>query len=282
VIATLPSGVQAWFDPDSFRRFGRNEWPYYDGVPDRDPMRILPEDVQVTVSMNSFVNTGADDQLQRAAIGNGRHRRRLSRCEVVSEADRPDSPPFDTLVAATLCPRDQFLLLVENRSGGERSVHGRLGEGSVVAAQFRPGRDRTGDVHAAAVGDFGAESVQGRGQFGGVDRCRRRHRRRQFSDQLGWPPAGLVVTQRGEGGIGQHLGPTAIDSAEPPALVDGLPHNEAWIVAQRLSPVPPLAAQVGWCGTVRLGRSTIHHRLALQPPPLLFSRIPPQAPMEAL
>jgi hypothetical protein len=32
--------VQAWFDPDSFRRFGRNEWPYYDGVPDRDPMGV--------------------------------------------------------------------------------------------------------------------------------------------------------------------------------------------------------------------------------------------------
>lgn len=53
----LPSGVKAWFDDSAFRRFGRDEWPYYDGIPDRDPMRILPEDVQVTVSMNSFINT---------------------------------------------------------------------------------------------------------------------------------------------------------------------------------------------------------------------------------
>jgi len=36
--------------------FGKNEWPYYDGIPDRDPNRILPEDVQVTISMNSFIS----------------------------------------------------------------------------------------------------------------------------------------------------------------------------------------------------------------------------------
>lgn len=58
-LTALNSGVQAWFDERSFRRFGRDEWPYYDGIPDRDPMRILPDDVQVTVSMNSFVNTAA-------------------------------------------------------------------------------------------------------------------------------------------------------------------------------------------------------------------------------
>ncbi len=53
----LPSGVDALFDETAFARFGRDEWPYYDGIPDRDPNRILPDDVQVTVSMNSFVNT---------------------------------------------------------------------------------------------------------------------------------------------------------------------------------------------------------------------------------
>lgn len=53
----LRSGVDAWLDIQSFTRFGRNEWPYFDGIPDRDPMRILPDDVQATVSMNSFVNT---------------------------------------------------------------------------------------------------------------------------------------------------------------------------------------------------------------------------------
>ncbi len=53
----LPSGVDALFDSRAFARFGRDEWPYYDGIPDRNPNRILPDDVQVTVSMNSFVNT---------------------------------------------------------------------------------------------------------------------------------------------------------------------------------------------------------------------------------
>jgi hypothetical protein len=52
----LPSGVRAWVDETSHVLFGRNEWPYYDGIPDRDPNRILPDDVQVTVSMNSFVS----------------------------------------------------------------------------------------------------------------------------------------------------------------------------------------------------------------------------------
>jgi hypothetical protein len=53
----LSSGVSAWLDETSLILFGRNEWPYYDGVPDRDPYRILPDDVQVTVSMNSYVAT---------------------------------------------------------------------------------------------------------------------------------------------------------------------------------------------------------------------------------
>ena len=53
----LPSGVRAWLNETSLVLFGRNEWPYDDGVPDRDPNRILPDDVQVTISMNSFVNT---------------------------------------------------------------------------------------------------------------------------------------------------------------------------------------------------------------------------------
>lgn len=32
----LNSGVSAWFDAPSFRSFGRVEWPYCDGVSDRD------------------------------------------------------------------------------------------------------------------------------------------------------------------------------------------------------------------------------------------------------
>ncbi|HHQ47481.1 MAG TPA: hypothetical protein ENK19_01180 [Acidobacteria bacterium] len=80
----LPSGVRAWFDPGSFRRFGRDEWPYYDGIPDRDPMRILPDDVQVTVSMNSFVNTA--DKVRAVHQGLRRRWEHLLR-EVPPDAD---------------------------------------------------------------------------------------------------------------------------------------------------------------------------------------------------
>jgi hypothetical protein len=54
---SLPSGLTIDLSPELLLRFCREEWPYYDGVPDRDPNRILPEDVTVTVAMNSFVNT---------------------------------------------------------------------------------------------------------------------------------------------------------------------------------------------------------------------------------
>lgn len=40
-------------------RFFEEEWAYYDGLPDRDPMHILPDDVLATVAMNSFVNDAA-------------------------------------------------------------------------------------------------------------------------------------------------------------------------------------------------------------------------------
>lgn len=35
-------------------RFANEEWPYYDGIPDRDPSRLLPDDVLATVAMNAF------------------------------------------------------------------------------------------------------------------------------------------------------------------------------------------------------------------------------------
>ena len=55
----LPSGLNVDLSPPLVRYFCREEWVYYDGVPDRDPSRILPEDVTVTVAMNSFVDTAA-------------------------------------------------------------------------------------------------------------------------------------------------------------------------------------------------------------------------------
>ena len=53
----LPSGLTVDLSTELLLRFCREEWAYYDGVPDRDPYRILPDDVTVTVAMNSFVDT---------------------------------------------------------------------------------------------------------------------------------------------------------------------------------------------------------------------------------
>lgn len=44
---------------ESVDRFFKEEWAYYDGLPDRDPMHILPDDVLATVAMNSRVNDAA-------------------------------------------------------------------------------------------------------------------------------------------------------------------------------------------------------------------------------
>lgn len=44
---------------DPLTKFCREEWAYYDGIPDRDPDHILPDDVLATVAMNSFVNNAS-------------------------------------------------------------------------------------------------------------------------------------------------------------------------------------------------------------------------------
>ena len=53
----LPSGITVDLSQRLLTEFCAEEWAYDDGVPDRNPTRILPEDVSVTVAMNSFVNT---------------------------------------------------------------------------------------------------------------------------------------------------------------------------------------------------------------------------------
>lgn len=63
---TLPSGLTVQLG-DPLTRFCAEEWEYYDGIPDRDPNRVLPEDVLVTVAMNSFVNTA--DKIRRVHRG---------------------------------------------------------------------------------------------------------------------------------------------------------------------------------------------------------------------
>jgi hypothetical protein len=42
---------------EPLHRFFKEEWAYYDGIPDRDPDRLLPEDVLTTVAVNSYVNS---------------------------------------------------------------------------------------------------------------------------------------------------------------------------------------------------------------------------------
>lgn len=107
---TLASGVSAWVDETSLVLFGRNEWPYYDGVPDRDPYRVLPDDVQVTVSMNSFVsNANAVRDVHR---GLARHCDPILR-EIPVDADLrtfdPDLSTARRLFDAACTPRGVLL-----------------------------------------------------------------------------------------------------------------------------------------------------------------------------
>jgi len=55
----LASGLEIHCGLDRLRRFCAEEHPYYDAIPSRDPHRIEPEDVLVTVAVNSFVNHAA-------------------------------------------------------------------------------------------------------------------------------------------------------------------------------------------------------------------------------
>lgn len=90
--------------------FGRNEWPYYDGIPDRDPYRILPDDVQVTISMNSFIS--------RADIVRAVHLGMVSGCEPLLRDIPPDADlsTFDSDLAIAeglfnaACAEPQVLL----------------------------------------------------------------------------------------------------------------------------------------------------------------------------
>lgn len=53
---TLHSGIEVDLQPESLLRFSKEEWAYYDGIVDREPNRIIPEDILVTVAVNSRVN----------------------------------------------------------------------------------------------------------------------------------------------------------------------------------------------------------------------------------
>ena len=53
---TLKSGIEVNLDPKPLLRFSKEEWAYYDGIIDREPNSIIPEDVLVTVAVNSRVD----------------------------------------------------------------------------------------------------------------------------------------------------------------------------------------------------------------------------------
>lgn len=86
----LPSGFQIDLG-ESLDRFCREEWPYYDGIPDRDPSRVLPDDVLATVAMNSYITNAA----QVRAIHQGLARkcdRLLERIPVEADLEKVEAP----------------------------------------------------------------------------------------------------------------------------------------------------------------------------------------------
>jgi hypothetical protein len=90
--------------------FGKNEWPYYDGIPDRHPYRILPDDVQVTISINSFIS--------RADVVRAVHLGMVKACEPLLRDIPPDADlsTFDSDLAIAeqllnaACAEPQILL----------------------------------------------------------------------------------------------------------------------------------------------------------------------------
>jgi hypothetical protein len=52
----LKSGIEVNLEPNPLLRFSKEEWAYYDGIIDREPNSIIPEDVLVTVAVNSRVD----------------------------------------------------------------------------------------------------------------------------------------------------------------------------------------------------------------------------------
>jgi hypothetical protein len=59
----LSSGCTIERPYDRLLAFCHGEYIYYDAIPSRDPSRIDPLDVLVTVAMNSFVNSAVKVQL---------------------------------------------------------------------------------------------------------------------------------------------------------------------------------------------------------------------------
>jgi hypothetical protein len=58
-VLALPTGCKVEVPEDRLLRFFAEEYAYYDGIPSADPDHVTPEDVLVTVAVNSFVNNAA-------------------------------------------------------------------------------------------------------------------------------------------------------------------------------------------------------------------------------
>ena len=69
----LPSGLRIDNPLGKLSAFCVEEYPYYDGVPDADPDRVLPVDVMVTIAVNSYVTRA--DQVRTI------HRGMAARCD---------------------------------------------------------------------------------------------------------------------------------------------------------------------------------------------------------
>jgi len=83
---TLASGIRVNLSPEPMLRFASEEWPYYDGILDRDPDRILPEDVLATVAMNAFPYSATAERIRNIHRGLARACDRLL-AEIPVEAD---------------------------------------------------------------------------------------------------------------------------------------------------------------------------------------------------
>jgi hypothetical protein len=90
---TLPSGLSIDDPYGRLLRFSREEYEYYDGIPDLEPHRIVPIDVLATWSVNSnlYVMRLAVKIKDPATKMRGVHRALAERCDSVLARVPPDA-----------------------------------------------------------------------------------------------------------------------------------------------------------------------------------------------
>jgi hypothetical protein len=74
-VLKLPSGLEVADPLGRLLAFCREEYAYYDGIPDTDPDHVLPVDVLATISMNSFID--------KASLVRKVHRGLAARCDPI-------------------------------------------------------------------------------------------------------------------------------------------------------------------------------------------------------